>query len=495
MAGKDLRDWIDKLQTEGMLKTVSAEVNWDRELGAIVRNNFDHNGPALLFDNIKGHADTAGKKIFTGGLSTKERAALMLGLSKDESMGELVAVTRKRFQESIKPIEVKNGPVKENILKGDDVDISQFPVPLWHKGDGGRYINTAAGVVTRDPETGWINIGIYRGMIISKNKIGLGLAPSQHWGLHYVKYQKMKKPMPVAFVYGYDPSLFFVGSAGILANTCEYDVMGSVRQEPVELIKCETSDLLVPAFAEIVIEGSITTDPSEFEMEGPFGEYTGYFGGAVSLKPVAKIDCITHRNDPIFRGSLEGFGPNHPNETGIMQSLSVPANVWNALDRNGIPGVIDVGVLPGSCVNTAAVKIQKKYFGHAKEVALCIWGAGLPMWYCKNVIVVDDDIDIHNFESLEWAVAYRVDAGSNDIVIVPGTKGSPLDPSIPWKYRVDFVKYGASRWDRVLIDATINWEHEPQEQYGGKRYPPVSFLIDPEDRELIEKRWNEYGID
>ena len=216
---------------------------------------------------------------------------------------------------------VDDGPVKENIITGDDINLFDFPVPKWHREDGGRYINTFQATITKDPDTGQHNLGIYRGMIGKKDTLPVLLWRAQNWGVHFQKWKERGEKMPVAHVYGWEPCLPFCASAPIPTGVSEYEVMGSIRGEPVPLVKCETVDLMVPASAEMVVEGYIDDDPSTYEMEGPFGEYTGYFGGDQGPKHVTKVTCITHRNDPIFRGTLEGTLPKMLNENSIMSSV------------------------------------------------------------------------------------------------------------------------------------------------------------------------------
>ena len=494
MAFQDLRDWIALLEQAGELKRIKAEVDWNLEIGGITRSIFDEEGPALLFENIKGYQNGRCQKLFVGGLATSKRLSLSLGLPEKADIKEQIAFVHQRFKERIKPVEVATGPVKENIVKGKDINLEDFPVPKWHPKDGGRYINTTAGVVTQDPDTQWTNVGIYRGMLSGNDKIGTGIAAAQHAGSMLVKYRERGEGMPIAVVYGCDPSLFFVGCAGVPSQISEYEIMAAFKQGPVELVKCETNDLMVPASAEIVVEGVLSFDPKDFVMEGPFGEYTGYYGGARSLKPAIKVECITHRNDPIFSGTLEGFGPHHPNEDSVCTQVSLSANVKNVLEASGIPGVRDVYILPGSYVSHAVIKIHKTYQGQAKQVGLAVWGSGIPYWQCKNILVVDDDIDIYDFTALEWAVAYRVNPAMDDLVVIPGLPGSPLDPSTPLSQRGDMARLGAGRWNRILVDATKSWLLTPEEQWEGDIYPPLSFDIEPEVKELVKKRWKEYGF-
>jgi len=482
----DLRGWLDKLEAEGELKRIKTKVDWDGELSAIVRKTFIQRGPALLFENIKDHENTWCRRVFAGGLSGRSRIALMMGMPKDTPHHELVQLLRKRFKEPVKPVEVDAGPVKQNIVKGDDVDLFQIPVPKWHPLDGGRYINTWCGVVTMDPDTGEHNVGMYRGMIISKNKIGVLLVPAQGWGAHYAKYQQMGKPMPIAIVYGGDPSLGFM-AATPLTSTSEYEAMGAIRQEPVSLVKCETSDLKVPASAEIVVEGSISPDPSTYETEGPFGEWTGYYGMS-RKRPVIVVDCITFRNDPVFRGNLEGLKSGIVNESGATAYVGYSAVIWNMLEAQGIPGIQDVIPAPWTIV-----KIHKTYQGQARHIAAALWGSRLTVNIGKTVMVTEKDVDIHNMRALQLAVQTYVDP-AKDIVIFPLEVGSSLDVSLPFEDREELT-YGASLQNKFLIDATIDWTTHPiRKDWGNRRLPPTCTEPLPEVEKLVESRWQEYGF-
>jgi 4-hydroxy-3-polyprenylbenzoate decarboxylase len=489
MAGRDLRDWIDDLEERNDLKRIGVAVDWDEEIGAITREVASQFGPALLFDNIKGHEHTLGRRLFTNGTGTKKRVCRILGLPEETSNRELVLVFKERFSKPLKPVTVAGGPVKENIVSGDAVDLFQLPVPKWNPHDGGRYIMTSASVVTRDPDSGTLNAGTYRGMIAKKNTIGVLLAMTQGWGKHFSKYKARGQEMPVAVVIGWDQTLFMAASTPV--NHPEYDLAGSLRGAPVELVKCETNDLLVPASAEIVLEGFVSPDPKSFEPEGPFSEYPGYYAGRKTPKHAIRVECITHRNDPIFHGCLTGASPGRTNEGTTWTPATFSAMAWQYLEEAGVPNV--TGVWRGKWPELLRVQIRKSHRGHAQQVATALWGCHLANYAGKHLIVVDDDIDIHDWEAIEWALCYRVNAGLGDITTFPGTSGSMLDPSVPSEER-DSVKYGHGKWTRVLIDATINWELEPQEQFGGNRYPPLGTAISPEMTETLKRRWKEYGF-
>jgi len=493
MGFKDLRAWIDKLESEGELKRIKAEVDWDEELGGILRRLWEvysaqemgKLGPALLFENIKGYKEGRCTRLFTNGLGL-QRISLMLGLPKDTPPPEAIKVLHERIREPIKPVRVKTGPVKENIVKGKDINLFDFPVPKWNSLDGGRYINTYAGEVTRDPDTGQLNVGMYRGMIQAKDRIGVYLIPSKDWGLHYIRCQEMGKPMPVAVVYGWDPALLTVAVAGF-STECEYDMAGAIRQEPVELVKCQTSDIEVPASAEIVVEGFISPDPATYEMEGPFGEWTGYYGEAMK-RPVIQVSCITHRNDPIFRGGVTGTVKSAAHE-GIIFSAINTGVYKNILRAAGVPGVIDIVRRK----MYLAVQIHKTYQGQARQVAAALWGSKSVTEQTRVIIVVEEDVDIHDPDALLCAIGTHADY-PDDIIIYPLEVSAALNPVHSLEEKDD-LKYGAGLGSNLLIDATINWKTHPKRpEWGNRRYPPTTFGSRPEIEELVRRRWTEYGL-
>ena len=202
MALRDLRAWIDDLEERNDLKRIKAEVDWNEEIGAITRETSSQYGPALLFENIKDHRHTLCQRLFTNGTGTRERVCRLLGVSEKTSYRELVTVFKDRFSKPLKPVTGSSGPVKENIVRGSAIDLFQFPVPKWNPHDGGRFIMTSASIVTRDPDTGALNAGTYRGMIAKKNTIGVLLAMTQGWGKHFSKYKNRGQEMPVAVVIG-----------------------------------------------------------------------------------------------------------------------------------------------------------------------------------------------------------------------------------------------------------------------------------------------------
>ncbi|MFC1979593.1 UbiD family decarboxylase [Chloroflexota bacterium] len=496
MAYRSLREWIVKIEEVGQLKRINAEVDWNIELSAITKRVAKQEGPALLFENIKGYQNKTCRQVFMNGMGSRERVAMALGLPMESSYREITEHAKEKLGQTINPIIVSSGPVKENIMKGGAVDLYEFPVPKYMELDGGRYINTRGCLVTMDPDTKVMNVGMYRGMIgDDKKSIPVLLLRSQHWGHHYTKYEQQGQEMPVAVVYGWDPTILVCASTPIVhPGSSEYEVMGGLRGEPVELVKCETSDLYVPATAEIVIEGRISPNPKDFQMEGPFGEYAGFYGGPAEPRQVIKVDCITYRDNPIFRGGLNASDPNGLIEVSHWIAPFKSAVVWRALEYCGLENILGVWGDPISQLANLRVQIRQIYRGQAKQIPAVIWGvSNLGASLGKNIIVVDEDIDVFNDSEVDWAFAYRTNADMDDIQFFKHTRATALDPSIPLWQR-DVRKYGAGKNTRVFIDATVNWDLEPLEQYGGRREPPRCTEFSPEVIELIDRRWHEYGF-
>jgi len=494
MGFMDMRQWIALLEKEGELRRITAEVDWDREVGAIARRVLEKKGPALLFENIRGYREGRANKLFVSALGARSRLALALGFPRDVANRDLVQHVMKMNREAIAPVVVASGPVKDIVLRGDAIDQTQFPVPKWHYLEGGRYIHTFSGIVTRDPQTRVMNVGIYRGMIGKKDTAPfLLIKGGQHWGAHFVKWAAQGQPMPVACVIGWDPIMPFLAGSPVTAGVCEWDVMGAYRGEPAQLVHCETVDLDVPASAEIVIEGFISDDPATYESEGPFGEFTGYVSDLPTPRPTMKVTCMTHRRDPILRGSLEGTLPGSYSENSVMSSVQRAAIAWNILNGAGIPGILDVYAPPITNGVNIRVQIKKHYQGQPKQIAAALWGNSAAQYRYKHVIVVEEDIDPAQDEQVEWALAHRVNAGEGGVVIFPGIFGSPIDPSTPLEDR-DVAQLGTGLWNRMLIDATRSWRNARRPEWGGERFPPT---VRPaaEDEARVRARWSELGLD
>ena len=489
-----IRQWMEQLEKANLLDTIKARVDWDLEISAIARICQSHDGPGLLFENIKDYQDTIGTKFLTSSYNSLAQANLMFGLPQETSERNLVRHIKQLFnQPGIKPVVVDTGPVKENILQGEDIDIFQFPIPQWNDLDGGRYIDTFCATVTRDPLTGRENVGNYRGQAIAKNKIGKVMALTQGVGGHFMSHrQEQHDGMPIAIAYGVHDLITVCASTPFPKRICEWDVAGAIQGAPLQLTACETVPLNVPAAAEIVVEGYVSTDPSSFEDEGPFAEYPGYSGGSPGRKPVIKITCITHRNNPVMRGTSEGARVGFLSETYNIIRTGWTGEIWNRLEDAGISNVTDIYLSPITAATNVIVQIRKSYAGHAQQIANALWGMNTAQYAFKNIIIVEEDIDVRNWHDVEWAIAFRTDPAQGQLQTFGPTFGSPLDPSTPPELK-NMAKYKTGRWTRLLIDATRSWEYEERPEWEGRRFPPLN-RIPVELEKKIHARWQELGI-
>ena len=485
VAFRDLRDYLAALDREGEVQHIEEEVDWDLEVGAVIRRSYDLRAAAPIFENIKGYP--VGYRIFgaPAGLSRPgreyARIALALGMGPETGVGALIEEYIRRKKSPINPIIVANGPCKENILMGDRVDLLELPVPLLHDGDGGRYIGTWHLVVTRDPDTGWTNWGMYRLMVHDATSMGGLVAPSQHIGMmYYQKYEARNQPMPFAVVIGTEPLSSLVAATYLPTGVNEADITGGLRGEPLELVKCETVDLEVPAAAEIVIEGEML--PYERRDEGPFGEYTGYRSAhAGSPKPVYRVKAITHRNDPIMPVSCMGVPVDDAHAT---MSVTVAGELLDDLRCRGFP--VRMVALPPQCAQSmAVVSTRTPYPYFAKKVAHAIWAsqAGAVLYW---VMVVDEDVDATNLDEVLHAVVTRChpDRGVHKV------PNAPIYPNL--STFTDPDDRLAGRGACCLLDATWPKHWHPEDT-------PVkaSFTVmwPREIQDLVLRKWEKYGYE
>ncbi|MBW1998288.1 MAG: phenylphosphate carboxylase subunit beta [Deltaproteobacteria bacterium] len=465
---KSMRDFIEQAEAEGMLHRIEAEVDWDLELSHIAKLNEERQGPALLFENVRGYETP----VITSVCTTTQRLALILGAPRDSTLTDLMRLWVQKNETKIPPKWVDTGPCKENIMVGDDVDLFQFPAPKFYPLDGGRYFGTAHFVVTKDPETGWVNLGTYRLQLLDKNHLGTQFIRGKHSDIMLKKYQAMGEPMPVCAVIGCDPLLFLMGAARVSAFDSEYDLAGSIRGEPIEVVKAETSDLPVPATAEIVVEGEV--DAEKFMDEGPFGEYTGYYSG-VGTDPRNYIDvkCVTYRNNPIFWGTTVGRAVT---DTHMTMALTYGSTLWQQLEAMKIPGIKAVYCPPeGSGRMLAIISVKQMYPGHANQVLTAAISTEMGAYGLKTVIVVDDDIDPWDLPRVLWALSFRFQPNRSQVI--KRGRSTPLDPSLPIGQR-DIT-------GRLLLDATIPYDWKEK---------PVPVELDKDVVKKVEQRWSELGL-
>jgi len=303
-----------------------------------------------------------------------------------------------RKKNPIKPIIVKEGPCKENILVGDEVDLFAFPAPFLHGWDGGRFIGTWNMGMCKDPDSDWVNWGMYRLMIHDKNSTGVYITPTQHIGMIYLKYEGRNEPMPYVAFIGPDPTIGIVTVSPLPYGISEVDIAGAIRREPVPLVKCETVDLYVPATAEIVLEGEVL--PHLRKDEGPFGEYAGYQVSGVVPRPVFKVKAITHRNDPIITSACTGIPTDD-----VAIYLGTAAELKTTLIEMGIP-IVEICVPAETSGHLCIVSTKTPYPYVANRIASCIW-AHKAGFLIPRIMVVNDDIDPTNLEEVIHAFATK----------------------------------------------------------------------------------------
>jgi 4-hydroxy-3-polyprenylbenzoate decarboxylase len=465
---KDMRDFIAKCEEEGVLHRIKAEVDWDLELSHIAKLNEEKGGPALLFENVKDYDSP----VITSICTTTERLAMIMGQPRESNLVDLMKVWVEKNENKIPPKWVESGPCKENVMMGEEVDLFKFPSPKWYPLDGGRFFGTAHFVVTKDPDMDWINIGTYRLQLLDKNHLGTQFIKGKHADMMLKKYQARNEPMPVCVVVGCDPLFFLMGSARQSAFESEYDLAGSIRGGPIEVVKAETNDLPIPATAEIVVEGEVDADA--FMEEGPFGEYTGYYSGVgTDPRNFIAVKCVTYRNNPIFSGTTVGRAVT---DTHMTMAIAYGSTLWQQLVAMKIPGIKAVYCPPeGSGRFLAIISVKQMYPGHANQVLTAAISTEMGAYGLKTVIVVDDDIDPWDIPRVMYAVSFRLQP--NRCQIIKRGRSTPLDPSLPIDAR--------EITGRLLLDATIPYDWKEK---------PIPIELDPEIVKKVEARWSELGL-
>lgn len=471
----DLRGFITRLEEEGLLHRVTKEVDWDLELSHVAKVNEEQEGPALLFENVK---DGHGIPVFTSAYTTASRFAVALGMPSSTSMCDLSRHWMElATAELIPPVTVDGGPVQENIREGDDVDLYYFPTPKMYPMDGGRFIGTAVYLLTKDPDSGWVNLGTYRMQILDEKSVGIQIIKGKHADFMVKKYQKLGKPMPAAAVIGGSPLGFLTGSTLVSAETSEYEIMGTLQGAPVEVFESELTGLPLPADAEIILEGYVDSNPDNFRHEGPFGEYTGYYSGKKSdewPKPWLDVRRVLHRNNPILWSTTVG---KPITDTHMVQSLNRTATLWTDLENARVPGIKSV-YIPASSTGRfwAIVSVEQKYPGHADHVSAAVMASTTGHYGIKGIIVVDGDIPADDWNKVMWAMSVRYNPAEHTQIINRG-RSTPLDPALPIDRR-DIT-------GRILIDATIpyEWDRKPSE-----------IMLDEDMEADVRSRWAEYGF-
>jgi 4-hydroxy-3-polyprenylbenzoate decarboxylase len=459
---KDVREHLAALDAAGLLVRVERQVNKDTQLHPLVRLQFrglpENERKAFLFTNVTGvHGRRFDIPVAVCHLAAS-RAVYALGMQCEPD--RIAARWSEAIENPIEPVFVTRGPVHEEVHTGRELEepglgLEEFPLPISTPGfDAGPYVS--AGLwVTKDPDTGKRNIGNYRGMVKAPNRIGMNAGAQQHITQHWRKWRKLGKPMPAAIVMGTQPSVSYTSVVKLPYGIDDYGVAGALAGEPVQLVRAKTVDIEVPATAEIVIEGFINTE--YLEPEAPFGEFTGYMDPQ-QLNPFMEITCITHRKNPILATMLSQFPPS---ESSRIRAVGGEANILSYLRSRGFQCVKDaayhesVGVLGLCCIQVANPK--------QGEASAILDACGeLFRLFGKTVVIVDDDIDPRDLESVVWAMSYRMQP-HRDIKVqsVPPATGdwsvAPPDSGEVGGFDSD-SKVQASL---LLIDATRKWAYPP----------------------------------
>jgi UbiD family decarboxylase len=448
----DLRRWLEKAKALGQLKKVD-HAALDIEPGTITEINAKRKGPAILFDKFDGFPE--GFRILTCSMGNATTVGLALGfegkLGNVELVGKIAAALRE--VEGIAkdyPVQlVEDGPVMENRQIGDDVDLTVFPTPLWHEGDGGRFIGTGAVQLHRDPDTGWVNLAPYRVQLQGKNLLSNFIAPGHHGQGIRQKYWDRGQPCPVVMCLGIHPLIHLIGATDVPPQVDELTWIGALARQRVPVITGPVTGLPIPADAEVAIEGYAY--PGEEMSEGPFGEFTGYYAGGERKQPLVQVKAVYYRNQPI----VLGMPPSRPPDSvAYYFSVMRGAAIMETLRRAGIPGVKSVwsGEAGGGRMWLVTC-IQQQYAGHAEAAAgiaaLCQAGGLM----CRYSIVVDEDVDPSDNDDVIWALCTRSDPAS-DIDILRQCWSTQLDPTIPRE-----LKDANRTWNsRAIINACKRWD-------------------------------------
>ncbi|MDD2585454.1 MAG: menaquinone biosynthesis decarboxylase [Syntrophomonadaceae bacterium] len=482
MAYKDLHEFIALLETKGELKRIAAKVSPELEITEITDRVSKAHGPALLFENVVG----SNMPVLINAFGSEKRMAMSLGVSRLDDIAEeisdllgLADVVPNSLMDKVKllpklaqlssymPRVVKKGVCQEVV--DNSPSLESIPVLKCWPGDAGKFI-TLPQVYTRNPETGKRNSGMYRLQVFDSKTTGM------HWHMHhdgagnYSQNCSQGKVTEVAVALGGDPAVTYAATAPLPKDIDELLLAGFLRKKPVELVKCKTIDLEVPADAEIILEGYV--DPFERRVEGPFGDHTGYYSLAGEY-PVFHVTCITHRKDAVYPTTIVGKPPQED----CYMALATE-RIFLPLLKMQLPEVVDMHLpMEGVFHNCVLISIKKSFPGHARKIMSSLWGMG-QMMFAKFIIVVDEDVNVQNVSEVMWKVFNNVDP-RRDTMIVDGPL-EVLDHSAP------LPLLGS----KMGIDATKKWVSE-----GHSREWPEEIIMSKEVKDIVDQKWSEYGID
>jgi len=488
MQYQDLREFISELEKQGELKRISTPVDANLEITEICRRTLDKQGPALLFENVKGSDIPVLANLF----GTTRRVAMAMGqedLASLRELGKLLAELKqpeppKGLKDAIEKLpvlkqvlnmpvkSVKKGQCQEVVIEGDEVDLSKLPIQTCWPKDAAPLVTWGL-TITKGPLKKRQNLGIYRQQVIGKNKLIMRWLSHRGGALDFKDWCEKYpgKPYPVAVALGADPATTLAAVTPIPDSLSEYAFAGLLRGKKTKVCSCIGNDLQVPENAEIILEGVL--NPGEMAEEGPFGDHTGYYNEVESF-PVFTVERITHRKNPIYHSTYTGKPIDEPAVLGVaLNEVFVP------LLQQQFPEITDFYLPPEACsYRMAIVSMKKQYPGHAKRVMMGVWSFLRQFMYTKFVIVVDDDIDVKNWKEVIWAISTRVDP-TRDTTLIDNT---PID-------YLDFASPVSGLGSKMGIDATNKLPGETDREWG------ESITMDQSVIDKIDSIWDELSID
>ncbi|MFA5922107.1 MAG: 4-hydroxy-3-polyprenylbenzoate decarboxylase [Methylococcaceae bacterium] len=487
MKYRDLRDFIKQLEKQGELKRVTIPVDPYLEMTEICDRTLKQGGPALLFENPTGYNIPVLANLF----GTPHRVAMGMGaesVTELRGIGELLATLKepeppKGMKDAwekfpvykqvlnMAPKVVSSPPCQELVREGDEIDLSVFPIQTCWPEDAAPLITWPL-VITKGPNKDRQNLGIYRQQVIGKNKVIMRWLTHRGGALDFKDWQKAYpgRPFPVSVALGADPATILAAVTPVPDTLSEYAFAGLLRGSKTEVANCLINDLQVPASAEIVLEGFIY--PGETAREGPFGDHTGYYN-EVDEFPVFTIERITQRQAPIYHSTFTGRPPDEPAVLGVaLNEVFVP------ILQKQFPEIVDFYLPPEGCsYRMAVISMKKQYAGHAKRVMLGTWSYLRQFMYTKFVIVVDDDVNVRNWEDVIWAITTRMDP-ARDLTILENT---PID-------YLDFASPVSGLGSKVGFDATNKWPGETNREWGR----PI--VMSPDIIRKVDTMWDSLFI-
>jgi len=482
---RDLRGFIKILEERGQLKRISALVDPDMEIAEISNRMLQKGGPGLLFENVKG----ASFPVAVNLMGTVERICWAMNIEKPEeleTLGKKLSMLQqpkppKKISQAIDfgkvlfdVVKAKPGrdffpPCQQVVIQGQDLNLNKLPLIRPYPGDAGKII-TLGLVITKDCETGIPNVGVYRLQLQSQNTMTVHWLSVRGGARHLRKAAERGKKLEVAIALGVDPLIIMAAATPIPVDLSEWLFAGLYGGSGVNLARCKTVDLEVPADSEFVLEGTIT--PGEVLPDGPFGDHMGYYGG-VEDSPLVRFQCMTHRKDQFYLTTFSGLPPKEE----AMMAIALN-RIYTPILRQQVSEIVDF-FLPMEALSykAAIISIDKAYPGQARRAALAFWSALPQFTYTKFVIVVDKDINVRDPRQVVWAISSKVDP-TRDVFILPNT---PFDT-------LDFASEKLGLGGRMGIDATTKIPPETEHEWGS----PLK--SDPRVAAMVERRWQEYGL-